>query len=129
MPTKRGKIVIESGANVWPHEMDTAKAFAAAGYTVEFMRRSEGRRVTTADVVIDGVVWEIKSPESHQLKVIEKNIRAALHQSRDVIFDCHRMKKLENERIEREVRKWARELSSVRRLFYVNRRGEVVKIK
>lgn len=80
-------------------------------------------------MVINGVVWEIKSPESHQLKVVEKNIRIALHQSRDVIFDSRRMKKLDNDRIEREVRKWAAQLPSLRRLFYVNRRGEIVKIK
>lgn len=129
MESRSGKIIIEPGVNVWPHEMATAKAFAEAGYTVEFIRRSEGHRVTTADVVINGVVWEIKSPESHQLKVVEKNIRLALHQSRDVIFDSRRMKKLDNDRIEREVRKWAAQLPSLRRLFYVNRRGEVVKIK
>lgn len=40
MENKRGKIIIEAGVNVWPHEMSTAKAFAEAGYTVEFMRRS-----------------------------------------------------------------------------------------
>ena len=49
----------KSGFTVWPHEMDTAKAFAQAGYAVDFMRRSEGYRVTTAGVVINGVVREI----------------------------------------------------------------------
>ncbi|MBQ9002875.1 MAG: hypothetical protein IJ087_13570 [Eggerthellaceae bacterium] len=129
MSQQQGKIIIAPGVNVWPHEMKTAEALAAAGYIVEFMRRSEGFRVTTADVVINGVIWEMKSPESSQLKVIEKNIRHALHQSRDVIFDSRRMKKLGNERIEQEVRKWATQLTSVRRLIYINRRGEVVKIK
>ena len=129
MPQQQGKIVIAPEVNIWPHELKTAEALAAAGYIVEFMRRSEGFRVTTADVVMNGVIWEMKSPESSQLKVIEKNIRHALHQSRDVIFDSRRMKKLDNERIEREVRKWANQLTSVRRLIYINRRGEVVKIK
>ena len=117
MSQQQGKIIIAPGVNVWPHEMKTAEALAAAGYIVEFMRRSEGFRVTTADVVMNGVIWEMKSPESSQLKVIEKNIRHALHQSRDVIFDSRRMRKLDNERIEQEVRKWATQLTNVRRWF------------
>lgn len=112
-----------------PHEMATARALADAGYDVEFVHRTWGKRVTSADLVAGGVVWEAKSPSSGQLKVVEKHIRAALHQSRDVIFDCRRMKGLSDEVVEREVRKWTANLTHVRRMLYVNRRGEVVKIK
>ena len=52
---------IRSGVNVWPHELKTAQAFTAIGKDVEFIRRSEEQRTTSADAVIDGLVWEMKA--------------------------------------------------------------------
>ena len=75
---KTRQIIIQSGANVWPHEMKTAEALAAAGRTVEFIRRSEEQRTTSADAIIDGIVWEMKAPKASNLKAIEKNLRKAL---------------------------------------------------
>jgi len=33
MAQKRGHIIIQSGVNVWPHELKTAQAFTAQGKT------------------------------------------------------------------------------------------------
>ncbi len=68
---KTRQIIIQSGANVWPHEMKTAEALAAAGRTVEFIRRSEEQRTTSADAIIDGIVWEMKAPKASNLKAID----------------------------------------------------------
>ena len=51
MVESTGKIIIEPGLNVWPHELKTAEALAAAGYTVEFIRR---RRLMSKSAVIFG---------------------------------------------------------------------------
>ena len=61
MKKTRGKIIIAPDLNVWPHEYETAKSLAMAGMTVEFIRRSEEYRTTSADVIIDGAAWEIKA--------------------------------------------------------------------
>lgn len=129
MKQPRGKIIIAPDLNVWPHEYETAKALAMAGMTVEFIRRSEEYRTTSADVIANGLIWKIKAPESDKAKVIEKNLRRALHQSKNVIFDARRMKKLPDMVIEREVRKWCCELRTIKHLIYVNRGGEVCIIK
>lgn len=129
MKQPRGKIIIAPDLNVWPHEYETAKALAMTGMTVEFIRRSEEYRTTSADVIVNGLIWEIKAPESDKTKVIEKNLRKALHQSKNVIFDARRMKKLPDMVIEREVRKWCCELRTIKHLIYVNRGGEVCIIK
>lgn len=109
--------------------MDTARAIADCGMDVEFVPRKKGRRAKSADFVADGVLWEVKSPTSDNLRVIQKRLREAIHQSRDVIFDSKRMKRLSNEQIQNEVAKWAANLRSLRRLLYVDRAGEVIKIK
>lgn len=126
---ERGRIIVDPDINVWPHEMDTARALASAGMTVEFVRRSEAPHATSADVLIDGVLWEMKAPVSDKLRRIQKTLREALHQSPYVVFDARRMKRLPDAAIEREVRKQAAELRSLRGLRYVSKRGEVIDIR
>lgn len=81
MKQPRGKIIIAPDLNVWPHEYETAKSLAMAGMTVEFIRRSEEYRTTSADVIIDGAAWEIKAPKAINPKAIERNLRKASHQA------------------------------------------------
>jgi hypothetical protein len=47
---KIGKVIIPGDVNVWRHEELTAKALAAAGDTVEFIRKSERENETSADL-------------------------------------------------------------------------------
>ena len=126
---KEGQVIIAAGANVWPHELKTAQALAAAGYTVEFLRRSEGKRVTSADAVIAGVVWEMKAPTADNLKAIERNLKRGSWQSGNIIFDSARMKKVSDEAVERELRRQAALVKRVKRLRFVNKAREIVDIK
>lgn len=124
-----GKIIIGREVNVWPHEIKTAQALADNGYTVEFVRKNEGKRMKSADLIIDGELWEMKSPTSSKLSAVEKNVRKALHQAARVIFDSRRMKGLSDAAVERKLRKIAPTLRSMRRLVFVNKRGNVIDIK
>ena len=128
MVNRIGNITIVGNANVWPHEMDTARALARDGRDVEFIDRG-GRGDGCADVRLDGLVWEPKSPKSDKMAMVQKNMRRALHQSPNVIFDARRMKRLPDAAIEREVRKWAGELRELKHAIYVNRHGNVIVIK
>ncbi|MBQ9003379.1 MAG: hypothetical protein IJ087_16140 [Eggerthellaceae bacterium] len=127
MEKRQGTITAPGELNILPHEMATARALADAGYDVEFMPRTQGKRVKSADLVANGVVWELKSPTSGNIRVVQKHIRAALHQSRDIVFDSRRMKGLSDVVVEREVRKWAASLAYVRRMLYVARNGRVAR--
>lgn len=129
MEKKRGKIIIPAGVNVWPHELDTAKALAAAGYVVEFAERHEGQYEKSADLIIAGRLWEMKAPKSDKPAAVDKNLRKALHQAPCVVFDSRRMKGLPDSTIERELRKSAVALKSMKRLLFVNCHGSVVDIK
>ena len=123
------RIVIAPDLNVWPHELETARALAKAGMRVEFLRRSEEQRVTSADIIIDGIAWEMKAPTGDKAAVIQRNLHRALHQSPNVVFDSFRMKKLPDKVIERELRKHAQIMKSMKRLMFVNRKREVIDIK
>ena len=129
MKNSQGKIVIAPGINLWEQEYETAQALAMAGLTVEFIRRSEENRRTSADAMINGLVWEMKAPTADNARAIDRNLRRALHQSPNIIFDSRRMKKLPDAVIERELRKHALEMRSIKHLWFVNRRREIIDIK
>lgn len=129
MGKKQGKIIITADINVWPHEIETAKALAAAGFVVEFIRKSSDEYATSADVRIDGVIWEMKSPKASNIKAVERNVKRARWQSPNIIFDSRRMKGIPDKAIERELRKHAFEISGVKHLVFVNRHAFVIDIK
>lgn len=126
---EKGMIIIEPGVDVWPHEKRTAEALAASGVTVRFLRKKNGDHVRTPDVVIDGQAWEMKSPQSSDMDKIRKNLRKALGQSANIVFDSQRIKSVPDLKVERELRKQAAAIRQIRRLLFVNKRREVVDIK
>ena len=62
----KGTITIEDGANIWPHELHTAKALANAGHTVRFIPNNAS--LATADAYVDNTLFEFKSPEGTTIK-------------------------------------------------------------
>lgn len=129
MSNSRGKIIIRAGANVWPHELKTAEALSAAGYTVEFIPKSEVDYKKTPDVLLNGFEWEMKSPVSGNLSNIQKTLRKAAHQASRIIYDSQRVKNLTDFQIERELRKQAPLFRSIKSVIFVNKRHEVIDIK
>ena len=126
MEKKRGKIIRDPHINVWPHEMRTAEALADAGYTVEFVKRSEEFRQTSADFLIEGIIWEMKAPKSGSHKAIERNLRRAANQSTHVIIDSRRMKNAKDNIVERELRKGISQIAAIKAILFINRKGEVI---
>ena len=130
MESKQGKIIIPSGVNVWPHELATVKALAAAGYVVEFVVRREGQYEKSADLLIEGQFWEMKAPNGSSMKAVERNLRKACAQSPNVIFDSCRLKSIPDNAIERELRScMSGRIKQLKRLIFVNRHRAVIDIK
>lgn len=73
------------------HELDVAKFFSALGYDIEFIPPSNIPDIHTPDIKMDGVEWEIKSPQGKSKSTIEKNIKRALLQSKYIIIDLKRV--------------------------------------
>jgi hypothetical protein len=129
MQESEGKIIIPSGANIWPHELKTAQALAAVGHTVEFIRKSERERERSADAYIDLVKWELKAPNGSSISLVEKNLRRAVKQAGNIVFDSHRVKRIPDSALQRELTKWAKEIKGINRLRFINRHRAVIDIK
>lgn len=123
-----GKIVIPNGLKPWPHEMRCARSLSAAGRNIEFVRPISGDRVRSADLVMGGVLWEVKSPETTTVKSLQRILRRACRQSPNIILDTARMTRLSDSAVERELRRLKPLIKSIRRLILVTKSGDVVDI-
>ena len=121
MVVRIGNVVVPNGTNVWPHELATAKAPAMACHDVEFLPRIDGKEVKSADVLMDGVVWEMKSPTSTSVKSLQKVLRRAGRQSHNVIVDTARMRGVSDRAARREPARLLPLVASVRRLRLVTK--------
>ena len=127
--SEAGNNIIKGGVKPWPHELRTAEALVAHGLTVSFLVRKEGEHQSSADVEIDGIEWEMKSPVSNSLSNIQKTLRKAAHQSSCIIYDSQRVKNLTDQQIERELRKQAVALRSVKHVIFVTKKRNLIDIK
>lgn len=114
--------------NVWPHELETVNALRAAGRNVELLPRIEGNEIKSADITMDGVVWEMKAPLTHDIRYIQRILRRAAAQSPNVIVDSARLKAISDKRLEAELRRLGPLVKSVRRLILVTKEREVIDI-
>ncbi len=121
-----GKIIIPRIANVWHHELLTAKALAEAGYNVEFLATKSTRYEKSPDVLIDGRQWEIKSPRADKLSAVERNLKRATRQSGNIVVDSQRMHKIHDSSILKVLMKKYKQQKTIKRLLFVNRKREVI---
>ena len=128
MAARKGKVTIPPGADVWPHELETARALASAGRDVEFLRRTEGHQVKSADVSIDGATWEMKAPKTSDVRRLERVVRRASQQSPNVVVDTARSPRMGDAAAERELRRIAPLNRRLRRLVLVTKARRVIDI-
>ena len=74
------------------HELETARVLATHGKNIVFLKPSSIPDIHTPDISMDGTEWEIKCPQGDSKRTIEQNFRKAVKQSKNIIFDLHRMK-------------------------------------
>lgn len=124
-----GRVIIPADVNVWPHELRTADALARAGYVVEFIQKSEIEYEKTPDVLIDGIAWEMKAPRSDNIQKVQKTLRNAIRQSPNIIYDSHRIRRLNDFQIKRELEKWAKTFPALKKLIFIDKRRKLDFIK
>ncbi|MBQ6320714.1 hypothetical protein IJI17_00605 [Candidatus Saccharibacteria bacterium] len=81
----------------------------------------------TPDVKVDGVEYEIKSPETEKISSLEQSIRTALKQCPNIIIDSSRMK-MRDDRARRFLVKKCREQKQIKKMMFVTKRGEIIDI-
>jgi len=125
---KLGKVIESPKCNVREHVRRTAKAIASAGLTVEFVPASDKDSTKSPDVIIGGKHWEMKSPKTIKMSQIEKNLKRASKQSKNIIIDSQRIKYIPDKKIQAFLVEKLQMQKSIEHLIFVNRQREVVDI-
>ena len=130
MPHKKRRIgkITFSGRNIpEPHELKTAKALASKGKDVEFIRPSRVQHTRTPDIIMDGIMWEMKCPMGKNKKNIANIFHRALKQSKNIIIDIRQIEIDEKEALV-EIKRNAAMAKSLKKLKVVGGRN-VIDIK
>jgi len=80
------------------------------------------------DILIDSEAWEMKSPKSIKLAAVERNLKKAYHQSKNIVLDSQRMGGLPDKSIQRELIKQLQLTKGIKKLLFVNRKRETIDI-
>lgn len=113
------------GRKPWPHERRVADLLALAGHYVEFLPESH---VHTADIKIDGVEYEIKSPKSATANSLEHSLKKALKQSSNLVIDSSRLKGVRDDKIRRFLVSQVRSRKQIKRMLFVTKTGKIIDI-
>lgn len=122
---KVGKIIVPVGMKPWPQEMRVAEILAMAGHNVRFLEESN---LHTADILLDGVEFEIKSPKSANANSLEHLLKKALRQSPNIIIDTSRMNNFNNVNIKKFLISQMKKRKQIKKLIMITKRGQVVDI-
>lgn len=127
MATKKfeGHIITPRGAIPLAHELAVAAVLVRSSYNVEFIAV---KTVKTADILYRGLEWEIKSPIGGSRHTIENNLRNALKQSVNLIFDLRRLK-IEESRAIGEIERQVKMMSGFRNVLVITKEDQIRKIK
>lgn len=121
----RGKVVVPANANPWPHELRVAKILALAGYAVEFIPETNTK---TADILLDGIEFEIKSPKSANANSLEHILKKTVKQSCNIIIDTSRMKNVRDDNTRRFLINQVRIRRQINNLIMITKQGQIIDI-
>ncbi|MCR5399949.1 MAG: hypothetical protein K6E68_10520 [Lachnospiraceae bacterium] len=112
----------------YPHELAIAELFAQQGKDVVFLKPSNIPGVYIPDIVVDGLEWEMKSPEGKGERTIRRNLHKASTQSRNIIFDLSRIGISEDKCI-KELKNAFNSSQHIRNMIIVTKSKEMIWLK
>jgi len=110
-----------------PHEVEVAWILARHfGSSVEFLRPSEGYKLKTADIVMNGLIWEIKSPTGGGRMTVSNQFKRASKQSNHIVLDARRVH-LEEDKVLSQIRTEMKK-RRFRAVLFITKAGTVLEV-
>jgi len=111
------------------HEVDAAYVLARHYQTiVEFLVPLDDYKRKSADILMQNVVWEIKSPNGSSKSTIRNQFRRASKQSKFIIIDTRRTQ-LKYQSIEKSVLFEVKERPYIKKVILIDKHEIVVEIQ
>ena len=127
MQTRKGKI-IPNGVSLEKHESETIVFFTERGYDIELIPPSNSPKAKTPDFIMNGVAWEMKSPQGKSKTSLEHILKKAIKQSKNIIIDLRRSK-LKEEIAIKEIKKRFNQTNSCRKLKIITKSQNLLEYK
>jgi len=124
-------VVLPADAPMLPeqHEIEAAWILARHFSTVvEFLRPVRGFEIKTADLVMNGVIWELKTPTGGSRTTVSNQFKRASKQSSHVVFDARRIHLSEEEalhQIHREMKK----RKAIKSVLFIGKDGGIIDVQ
>jgi len=126
---KVGEVVVPKGAYPEDHELETARFLANLGYVIEFVVPSRIKGQKSADIIMDGELWEVKRPKRLGKYTIEHAFQSAIKQAHNVIFDLRNLASAQQPAV-RQVEKWYEYRSRrVNGLLIITHEGNLIELQ
>lgn len=123
--SQKNRIILVPGRIIWPHEMRVAQILSMAGYRVEFLPESS---LPSPDIKLDGIEYEIKSPESSNTNTLKHMIKKATHQSPNLIIDSSRLKGMTEKNFIRFLIAEVKAIKQIKRMILITKGGQIIDI-
>ena len=124
-PTGKIGRISRNDVDLEPNEEETIKLLAELGFGIDCLKKNHIPKSHSADIVMLGTIWEMKSPESINRKTLKKRIHKASLQSTHIIFDLRRLPS-DTDSIEEIIIEKFKEKSTLRRLVIIRPTGEAL---
>ena len=119
-------VFIPAGRKPWPHELHAAEVLALAGHRVEFLVERSG--ISNPDILLDGIEYEIKSPEGFNANTFEHTLKDALKQAPNIIITTSRIKKVRDLKVRNFLINQVRNNKHIKHLIMITKRGQIIDI-
>ncbi|MBQ3296589.1 hypothetical protein IJH01_00440 [Candidatus Saccharibacteria bacterium] len=123
----KGKI-IPNGVVLEKHEYKTILFFTEMGEDVELIPKSNKKGIRTADIVMDGLQWELKSPRGKGRWLLENTLKKANRQSPNIVIDLRRIK-IHQDRCLQELEKQFYKSKGVKWLKVITKTKKIIDFK
>ena len=122
------QIIIPSNTSPRPKNFEISAAMILAQFFDEDVKFIARQTITTPDIEIAGIRWEIKSPTGKGKRNIQHQIHRALKQSANIVFDA-RKSKIRITKIRTDLLRYSTENKHIKRLILIEKDEKVVIIK
>lgn len=121
---KQGRL-ITNNVILERHEMSTVNFLLNYGYDIELIRPSLTPHSKNADLIMEGLVWEMKCPQGKSRHCVERLFRRAAHQSEHLIIDL-RLVKIDAKIAETTVQRLFKQSRRMRRMIVIIKSNQLL---
>ncbi|MBR3253078.1 hypothetical protein IKF84_03340 [Candidatus Saccharibacteria bacterium] len=110
-----------------PHEEDTALYLTQYGFNIDVIKPNNTPKTNSPDFLVNGVIWEAKSPEGGGNSTIARHFHKASKQAGKMILDLRRIKR-PAEKAEREAKYRFEKAKNIKQLMLITKDGKLFDI-